>query len=537
MKSTKLPIPKSFILIPLLLVVVFTIFGFALTYFYFNRISLERYQVDLERTAFSGAQILRNQISKMGAVDFDIFADNFAGINRFRVTILDINGAVLGDSRFSEQQVSQMANQAKRPEILKASDSGVGISQRLSSASGIPFMFVAVRYNSPEFNGYFRVAMSMAELEQEEDRHRIFLGIFCFISLLIAAGASLLVSRYLISVSNRGKLELEERVKDRTEKLEILQNLGTQLTACRVREEVLEVIRLTTSMLMPDYTGTLALMRSSKNRLEVTASWNGQWQGELGYAPNECWALRTGHPYVVDSRVGKIACSHSPGLTGRMTCLPLIAQGETHGVLHFATDRSIAWTAADHRLASAVAEQTSLALANLQLRETLRQQAIRDPLTGLYNRRYLLETVDHELGRAARRDRGLSLLMIDLDHFKKFNDEHGHDIGDFILSEFGRLLRLLIRTEDIPCRYGGEEFVVLFPETDEAQARLIAEKIVKAVREHEFTCNHIAYGPITISAGVAIFPKNGETMDVLMKQADNALYQAKDSGRDQVMFA
>lgn len=537
MKKTNLPIPKSFIIVPLVLVTGFTVLGFGLTYLYFNKISYDRYKEDLIRMAFSGTNLLSHLKDKMGSVDYDSYADNFAGINRFRVTILDNQGQVLGDSRLSAQQIRQLENQAQRPEILKAGESGVGVSQRFSTTSGVNFLYVAAHYNSPEFTGYFRIAMPLAELEEEEERHRIFLGTFCFFTLLTAAALSFLVSRYLISIAHRGKQDLEDRVRDRTEKIEIIQNLGTQLTACNTRREVLEVIRLTTSMLMPKYTGTLALMRSSKDRLEVVESWNGQWQGEVAYAPNECWALRTGQAYRVDNKVGKIACGHSPGLKGHMSCFPLVAQGETHGVLHFASEQDVAWTSADHGLAGAVAEQTSLALANLQLRESLRQQAIRDPLTGLYNRRYLLETVDHELSRATRRDQSVSLMMIDLDHFKNFNDEYGHDIGDFILSEFGRLLRIIIREEDIPCRYGGEEFVVLFPETEEAAARLIAERIVTKVHEHEFLFNHQVYGPITISAGVSIFPKNGKTMDILIKQADNALYGAKAAGRDRVVFA
>lgn len=176
-----------------------------------------------------------------------------------------------------------------------------------------------------------------------------------------------------------------------------------------------------------------------------------------------------------------------------------------------------------------------MTLANLKLRESLRHQAIRDSLTGLFNRRYLIETFENELSRASRRQHNLGVLMIDLDHFKQFNDEHGHNIGDFILSEFGRLVRLILREEDTPCRYGGEEFTVLLPETDRVGASLVAEKIRKAVRAHSFAHENQSYGPITLSIGISIFPDNGDNASQLIKAADTALYKAKEAGRDRVV--
>lgn len=220
-----------------------------------------------------------------------------------------------------------------------------------------------------------------------------------------------------------------------------------------------------------------------------------------------------------------------------MLCIPLIAQGETHGVLHLTSSIDKKWSPEEQQLASAVAEHSSLTLASLELRESLRQQAIKDALTGLYNRRYLLETVEHELSRAARRGLQMGILMIDIDYFKKFNDEHGHDIGDFILSEFGRLIRLLLRDEDIACRYGGEEFTLLLPETDVQGTLTVARKICRKMREHDFIIGNHAYGPITVSIGAATFPENGKSSEQLFKQADDALYEAKREGRDQVILA
>ncbi|MCG8684745.1 MAG: GGDEF domain-containing protein [Desulfobacterales bacterium] len=176
-----------------------------------------------------------------------------------------------------------------------------------------------------------------------------------------------------------------------------------------------------------------------------------------------------------------------------------------------------------------------MTLANLDLRDSLRQQAIRDPLTGLYNRRYLLETMEHEISRSSRKKSEMGLMMIDLDYFKKFNDTYGHDIGDFILAEFGRLIQLIIREEDIACRYGGEEFTLMLPETGKNDTLKVAEKIRNHIQAHKFYFNNKSYAPITLSIGIAVFPHDGKTTSTLLKQADEALYQAKDQGRNQVV--
>lgn len=218
-----------------------------------------------------------------------------------------------------------------------------------------------------------------------------------------------------------------------------------------------------------------------------------------------------------------------------MVSVPLVAQGVTHGVLHLAAPEGADITPEIVRLTNSVAEHTSLALANLELREDLRHQAIRDPLTGLYNRRYLIEAFDHELSRATRRQRQLGVLMIDVDHFKSFNDRYGHDAGDFVLSELRLLLRKNIRCEDIPCRYGGEELVLLLPETGRADALMLSEKLGELVRNNNFFFGGRNLGSVTLSIGVASFPDSAATVDELIKCADKALYKAKNRVRDQTV--
>jgi diguanylate cyclase (GGDEF)-like protein len=210
------------------------------------------------------------------------------------------------------------------------------------------------------------------------------------------------------------------------------------------------------------------------------------------------------------------------------------------GVFHLrpappAETQTPALVAVKDQLALTVAEDMALALANLRLRETLHSQAIRDPLTGLFNRRYLEETLERELGRVKRAGAPLAVIMLDLDHFKQYNDTFGHSAGDELLSALGILLKNQIREEDIACRYGGEEFLLILPGASISIALERAEILRHAVKEmHQ---HHQGLKPTTLSLGVAVYPDHGDTGLQLIQSVDAALYRAKQAGRDRVMAA
>ncbi len=182
-------------------------------------------------------------------------------------------------------------------------------------------------------------------------------------------------------------------------------------------------------------------------------------------------------------------------------------------------------------------EQVALALSNLKLQDRLRDQSIRDPLTKLFNRRYLEETMEREIDRARRKELPLGLMVLDIDFFKKYNDTRGHDAGDALLTQFAQLLMDQIRQEDIACRYGGEEFVVVMPGADDNITRDRAQRICDAVRRMKITIGVEVFGGVTISIGVTSYPAHGLRMDELITAADKALYEAKHDGRDQVRVA
>jgi diguanylate cyclase (GGDEF)-like protein len=215
-------------------------------------------------------------------------------------------------------------------------------------------------------------------------------------------------------------------------------------------------------------------------------------------------------------------------------CVPMIAQGDALGLLCLASEESGQISADQQRLATAVAEHIALALANLKLREALEYQSIRDGLTGLYNRRYLEESLEREINRAQRQKFGLGIIMIDIDHFKNYNDTFGHNGGDIVLQQLGNILQKNVRGSDIACRYGGEEFTLILPEISLEFVKERAEQIRVEVQQLKPKHRDQDLGQITLSLGIAMFPNQGLTGESIMRAADTALYQAKEEGRNRV---
>ncbi|MBM2850231.1 MAG: hypothetical protein HW418_3173, partial [Anaerolineales bacterium] len=229
--------------------------------------------------------------------------------------------------------------------------------------------------------------------------------------------------------------------------------------------------------------------------------------------------------------------SFYPSTADGYVCLPLMVQGETLGVLCLigAAARNGERQVSQPQLAVTVGEAIKLSLSNLKLREELREQATHDPLTGLFNRRYLEESLSRELYRAQRRKAPLCIAMLDLDHFKRFNDTFGHGAGDALLREFGRVLRENLRKSDISCRYGGEEFVLILPDSSLADTQQRVEQIRALVRELQIRHGEQLLGTMTVSAGVAGARAYGSTAGELLRAADQAMYAAKQAGRDRVI--
>jgi len=245
-------------------------------------------------------------------------------------------------------------------------------------------------------------------------------------------------------------------------------------------------------------------------------------------------ALKTGKT-VVENDVGKVH-GYIAGYAEAVSemCLPLIARGQPLGVLALESATPGAFRSVDVRALESVADICAIAIQNARYFEQTRHMAFVDGLTGVYNRRYFEQRILEELERAARYAGGLAVLMLDIDHFKRINDEFGHLLGDEVLRQLSTILTQQLRKVDVVCRYGGEEFSILVPQTTGDHAVGVAEKLRKVIEDWNFPG---VPSPVTVSIGVADFPENGATRDELVKAADGALYAAKQAGRNRVLTA
>lgn len=335
--------------------------------------------------------------------------------------------------------------------------------------------------------------------------------------------------------------EQEKMMKDleqRSERATKLARMGEMLQSSVSKEEVIAVSLSFAPKIFPFSRGAIMLLNSSRNLAEINGSWSECELPSMEFDPADCWALRTGQPHLVIAGDTTVRCTHVGDLTRTHLCVPILAQGETLGLLHFQAKGDLSvLEALELTFRSSFAGQIGLSIANIRLRDALRSQSTRDPLTGLYNRRYLEETLNRELRRAARAKQNLGVMLIDLDHFKNFNDAFGHDAGDAVLREAGLCLAKGIRAEDVVCRYGGEEFVIVMPTANAEAIRARAERLRQKMRGMTVVHEGKSMGMITISVGAAVFPQHGTTAQQLIAAADGALYEAKRNGRDQVVTA
>jgi len=325
---------------------------------------------------------------------------------------------------------------------------------------------------------------------------------------------------------------------ERSQRATLLAKMGEHMQSCITQDEVFAAALGYAPKVFPTSPGAVALFNSGRNLVEIAGQWLDCQLPITVFEPNACWALRTGHPHLVVAGDTTAPCAHAAGMKNTYLCVPILAQGEALGVLHFqATDE--APTLADSELSfkTTFAGQVGLSVANIRLREALRAQSIRDPLTGLYNRRYLTEMLERETRRAIRSEQSLGVLMLDLDHFKKFNDTYGHEAGDRVLRETASFLMKSVRAEDIVCRFGGEEFVVILPMADLQVTEARGERIRSRTRELTVLHQGQSLGMITVSVGVAVLPEHGTNPKELLEAADAALYRAKREGRDRVVVA
>lgn len=322
-------------------------------------------------------------------------------------------------------------------------------------------------------------------------------------------------------------------LQERSEVIELLGGMAHRMQAARTDDELAQIIRVFVPRVLPRLPGALYAHNNSRNLLVSVADWGGLEVSSDGFAPDQCWALRRGQSHCVTAPGGDIVCGHA-GAQEIYHCEPLLAGGEVIGVLYLQGRID-----AESRFPLTVlAENISSALVNHRLQRSLREQTIRDPLTGLFNRRYMEEALALEIARASRSGVPLSLVMCDIDHFKRFNDEFGHDAGDAVLQAVSAEMRSRFRDGDVVCRYGGEEFTIIAPGTSAEALMSRVETVRQAISELNVHRNGTTLGPTSMSFGIATWTnamaRDGST---LMQAADSALYQAKRDGRNRALIS
>ncbi|HET8816716.1 MAG TPA: diguanylate cyclase [Pseudidiomarina sp.] len=328
------------------------------------------------------------------------------------------------------------------------------------------------------------------------------------------------------------------------EKLEMTQREGVVLAGFQAmlvssnnEDEAYVATARALSKLLPPSAGALYLMAASRDYVELAISWGYNLKPTERFHPEDCRALRLGRTYRASKESAEIFCTHTQSESLEYSiCIPLITRDEVLGTIVLA-GVSEAHEELDERsfaLAKTVAERLSLALSNIRLTEKLRSESVRDPLTGLYNRRYLEETLEREMQRVSRARLPLSVITADVDHFKRFNDTFGHEAGDRVLEELATQMVNIARPGDVVCRFGGEEFVIILPEASTEIASARAEELRRRIEMLDLYYGGTALGRVTISLGVASFPAHATKKEELLRLADNALYEAKNKGRNQV---
>lgn len=346
-------------------------------------------------------------------------------------------------------------------------------------------------------------------------------------------------------IADRNKAE--ESLRDAVHELEkrnqemfLLNRLGDVLQRAQTVDEAYSVCIPLLRQLFPYQNGALYIRKYDHEALQLVSVWGTNTPIEACITTDSCLALQGEPVSLVERSESPEQCQHVPTENSYpYLCVHLSLRGESFGLLHLRNGLVEFGEVAERwkRLVVMVSDRLSLALANLHLRSQLREQSIRDPLTDLFNRRYLEEILERELNRALYHHHPIGFIMLDIDHFKSYNDTYGHDGGDALLKRMGTFVRAHIRGEDIACRYGGEEFLLVLPGASLDNTHKRAQKLCMDIREMQVTHEGISLGRITISLGVASFSEHGTTAEAVIAAADQALYRAKSEGRNRVVVA
>jgi diguanylate cyclase (GGDEF)-like protein len=532
-------VDKKWQVLPILTLSVSMLVGLYGFYITLERLVVERERSHLISLMSDVIYVIREDSAKFTPeLDVDDYVGDLTQANtQMRIQVIDPTGVVIADTDLSDHALARVENHANRPDFQQALETGEGSDVRFSTVTSTDRIYYSKK-ESINGNDFVIVLSSpMYHLKQMTFELMTILTIMVILSIGFLVGTSYLSNRRINLRVEEEQTKQDERIRQRTNEIELMHRLANMLAACNNMVEAQKIVSDVLPRILGNVNGSVSLMRASRNQLVTQLDWGEEWPGSRSFAPDECWSLRKGRVYQSNDEFHTLSCEHMENVGDNQTlCIPLTAHGNTIGIMHLYFGSSeIEIDEITEQLAFSVAEHLGLALANLSLQEKLRSQALSDPLTGLFNRRFFEQKLTEHAMNSATSEQPLSLLMLDLDHFKRFNDNFGHDAGDFVLKEISALLKRSVGDDEIACRLGGEELAVLLPQSNMKQATEFANTLCEAVRSLHLEYKGLSLGQLGVSIGVSTYPKPSSDMESLVKMADQALYMAKDLGRSRVV--
>ncbi|WP_286263518.1 sensor domain-containing diguanylate cyclase [Thalassotalea atypica] len=448
-----------------------------------------------------------------------------------RLSIINDKGKLVADSMLSEEEIISAGNYLALEEINKAQVTGNSRVVRFSDFFAKSTVFIT---HFDGHSGYYVRASTPIDTYQVAI-HQIRKG---FIAVVVIAVVTILSFGYFLRRTIQEAVDKERsiqdiRVADKTREITLLQTMMTMLNAAENFDETGQVILSIMPRLLPDLSGKLYLLNDN-DELKDLISWGPELSENVSILPVNPNDNKT--EFITEQK--ELPEHLANYQTSRhLICVDLIDQNKLFGVIHFLGSRDKVHDKNIRNIVMQLSEQISLGLTNLRVKKQLHYQAIRDPLTNLYNRRFMLEGFEQAINRAERHDLSLAVLMIDIDHFKAVNDKFGHKMGDAVLVAIAELFKTNLRLEDIACRFGGEEFCIICPDTKLKDAFTLAEKLRLSTSELNIVEQDLRINKITISTGIAVFPNHGQGTQQLINEADKALYIAKNRGRNNTVVA
>lgn len=432
-----------------------------------------------------------------------------------RISVFTAEGDLFADSHLTESEIVKQNLNVEPVELTLSKVNGYSKVFRYSQYHQEKALYIThLEVNS---GYYIRGSITDSHFRRLITHFQKMLLLGAVVALLLLSCVGVYLNNVFKKITEQDKAEQDKKVEARTKEIHILQKMTTMLNAVQNFEEAGQVVFNAMVKITPKLSGKLYLL-NDKNKLYELISWGDFFSSNLATLPN----MRADNNTLISNITE----------TRHLVCIDLIGEQELFGAIHFLGCKETMRDKSTRNLIMQLSEQISLGLSNLRIKIQLKNQAIRDPLTNLYNRRFMLEGFEQALNRAERHNYTLAVLMIDLDDFKSFNDNFGHKVGDLVLTEMAELLKSNIRMEDIACRFGGEEFCIICPDTGLTDGYALAEKLRNKVSQLNLEECGNTLGQVTISTGISIYPNNGVNVQQLLIAADEALYCAKRDGRN-----